>query len=106
LDQTILEILRLDAEIDAKLTAADADRRKQLSEARRQAAGVAEASRHQVRDAITEYEEQAREDCEQKLSKLRAGFEQQGDAVEQQFVAQHDTLLETLFRETLREAEA
>lgn len=106
MDQTILEILQLDAEIDAKLTAADAERKKQLSDARRQASAVKEASRHQVRDTIVEYEEQAKEECEQKLAKLRAGFDKQGDAVEEQFVARHDDLLDSLFRETLKEAEA
>lgn len=106
MDQTIVEILRLDAEIDAKLKAAKADRKKQLSDARRQAAAVAEASRHQVHDAVVEYEEQAREECEQKIAKLRAGFDKQGDAVEEQFVARHDDLLDSLFHETLKEAEA
>ncbi len=106
MDQTIVEIVKLDAEIDARLTASEAACRKTVEEARAKAAAVTEASEHQVRDAIVEYEEQAKDACEQKLAALRADFDRKGDAIAKQFIAQHDTLLEELFRETLRAAEA
>lgn len=106
MDQTIREIVRLDAAVEERLSAAEAACRKQISDARAQAAAVTEATEHQTRDAIVEYEESARGACEQKLAELRAEFDRRGDQLSEQFESRRAELLDTLFQETLREAEA
>lgn len=106
MDQTIREIVRLDAAVKERLSAAEAACRKQVSDARAKAAAVTEATEHQTRDAIVEYEEAAREQCEQKLAELRAEFDRRGDQLSEQFERRRAELLDTLFQETLHEAEA
>ena len=106
MDQTIRKILELDAETETRLSASKQKCSKIVEDARKQAAAIAQASKHQTRDTITELEEQTRNDCERKIAELRAGFETQSEAMERQFRTQHDTLLDTLFDETLRAAEA
>lgn len=106
MDQTIREIVQLDAKIEERLNAAQAQYDQRISEAREQAAAFAEASERQIRDTILEYEEQAKEACEAKLADLRAGFDKQGDAMTMQFETKRAELLEVLFRDTLADAEA
>ncbi|MBQ6040457.1 MAG: hypothetical protein K5705_01950 [Oscillospiraceae bacterium] len=106
MDQTIRKILELDAETEDRLNASRLKCTRMLSDARKQAAAVTQAQKHQTRDTITELEEQTRSECEQKIAELRAGFDRRTEAMTKQFETQHDTLLNTLFEETLREAEA
>ena len=106
MDQTIREIVQLDAKIEERLTAAQAQYDRKITEARERCAAVTEASDRQIRDTIIEYEEQAREACEAKLADLRAGFDRKGDAMTKQFETQRTELLDVLFRDTLADAEA
>ena len=106
MDQTIRKILELDAETETRLNAAKQKCSRMLEDARAQADAIAQAQKHQTRDTITEIEEQTRNECERKIAELRAGFESQSEAMERQFNTQHDALLNTLFEETLRAAEA
>lgn len=106
MDQTIREIVQLDAKVEERLTAAQAQYEQQISEARARCAAITEASERQIRDTVVEYEEQAREACEAKLAELRADFDRKGDAMTKQFETQRAELLEVLFRDTLADAEA
>ena len=106
MDQTIRKILELDAATEERLSAARLQCRKQVENARKQASAMKQAQKHQTRDSITELEEQIRSECEQKIIKLRSGFDRRAEEMSEQFSAQHDALLDTLFSETLREAEA
>ena len=106
MDQTIRKILELDAATEERLSAARLQCRKQVEDARKQAAAMKQAQKHQTRDSITELEEQTRSECEQKIAELRGSFDRRAEQMAEQFEAQHDTLLEALFSETLREAEA
>ncbi|HAG14051.1 MAG TPA: hypothetical protein DCG49_09345 [Ruminococcus sp.] len=106
MDQTIRKILELDAATEEKLGAAEQKCRDQLTEARKQAAAIKQAQKHQTRDTIIEMEEQMRTETEQKIAEMRGKYDRRADSMTKQFAAQHDALLETLFQETLREAEA
>ena len=106
MDQTIRKILELDAETENRLNASKLKCSEIVENARSQAAAIAQAQKHQTRDTVTELEEQARTECERKIAELRSGFEAQTEAMERQFRTQHDALLNTLFDETLRAAEA
>ncbi|MBR3419792.1 MAG: hypothetical protein IKG82_13980 [Oscillospiraceae bacterium] len=106
MDQTIRKIMELDAETENRLNASKQKCAQIVEDARKQAAAIAQAQKHQTRDTITELEEQARTECERKIAELRAGFESQSEAMERHFNTQHDALLNTLFDETLRAAEA
>lgn len=106
MDQTIREIIQLDASVEERLAAARLACEQQLTAAREQASAIAEASERQIRDTVLEYEEQAREACETRLAELRADFDRKGDAMTRQFDTQRSELLEALFRDTLAEAEA
>ena len=106
MDQTIRKILELDAATEERLSAARLQCRKQIEDARKQASAMKQAQKHQTRDSITELEEQTRSECEQKIAEMRSGFDRRAEQMAEQFEAQHDALLETLFSETLHEAEA
>ena len=106
MDQTILKILGLDAATEERLSASKLQCEAMISDARRQAAAIKQAQRHQTRDSIIELEEQKRSECEQKIEALRGGFDRRTEAMAAQFDAQHDTLLQALFEATLNEAEA
>ena len=106
MDQTIRKILELDAQTEERLTASRDACARILENARVQAAAIAQAQKHQTRDTVTELEEQARSECDRRIAELRAGFESRSEAMERQFETQHDQLLDTLFEETLRAAEA
>lgn len=106
MDQTIRRILALDEEVEEKLQASELQAKRILSDARRQADAIEQAAGHQTRDAIVETEEQLRSSYEEKSAALREKSDRRIEAVSSQFRTQHDTLLETLFADTLREAEA
>ena len=106
MDQTIRRILELDASTEERLQASELECRRTVEEAREKAAALAEAQMHQTRDTIEEYEEQTRSACEEQIAGLRARFDRRGDEMEQQFTAERAALLDTLFQETLREAES
>lgn len=106
MDQTIRKILELDAATEERLSASALQCRQQIEAAHAKAAAISQAQQHQTRDAIVELEEQARSDYEQKIAELRGGFDRRAESMTKEFEAQHDTLLQTLFEETLREAEA
>lgn len=105
MDQTIRKILELDAAAEERLQASALQCRKKLREARRQAAAIRQAQAHLTRDTIVEFEEQTRSECEQKLAEQQKEFDRLADAVSKQFEEQHEALLDTLFADTLREAE-
>ena len=106
MDQTIRKILELDAATEERLRAAKLAARRKVEDARKQATAMKQAQRHQTRDTIIELEEQARSEYEQKIADVRGEFDRKAEAMTAEFAAQHDDLLETLFAETLREAEA
>ncbi|MBQ8920775.1 MAG: hypothetical protein IJ060_01260 [Oscillospiraceae bacterium] len=106
MDQTIRRILELDAETEQRLEASRLKCGQMRAEAEHRAAAIRQAQAHQTRDTITEFEEQTRESCEQKLAVQRQAFDRQADAISKQFEEQHESLLESLFEETLREAES
>ena len=106
MDQTIRKILELDAQTEERLSASREMCSRIIEEARQKAAAIAQAQKHQTRDTVTELEEQARTECDQKIAELRAGFESRSEAMERHFKTQNEALLNTLFDETLREAEA
>ena len=106
MDQTIRKILELDAATEDRLNAAQLKCSRMIEDARKQAAAIAQAQKYQTRDTITEIEEQTRSECEKKIAELQSGFDRQSEALTTQFETQHDTLLNTLFDETLRAAEA
>lgn len=106
MDQTIRRILELDASVEDRLRVSELEADRLLKDARKQASAIRQASRHQTRDAIMELEEQLRSESEQKIAAVRGEYDSRSEAVTKQFAAQHDALLETLFAETLRDAEA
>ncbi|MBR3269584.1 MAG: hypothetical protein IKI58_12790 [Oscillospiraceae bacterium] len=105
MDQTIRKILELDAATEQRLQDAKQQCAKIRAEAEQKAAAIRQAQAHQTRDTVFEFEEQTRADCEQKLAVQRQAFEKQADAISKQFEEQHESLLASLFEETLREAE-
>ncbi len=106
MDQTIRKILELDAATEERLSASRLQCRRTVEDARKQAAAMKQAQKHQTRDSITELEEQTRTECEQKINALRGEFDRRAETMAAEFEAQHDALLDALFSETLREAEA
>lgn len=106
MEQTIRQILELDAAAEERLKASELQCRKMVEDARKQAAAIRQAQKHQTRDTILEAEEQARAECEQKTAEMREKYDRRADAMSKRFAQTHDALLETLFQETLREAEA
>lgn len=105
MDQTIRRILELDAETEVRLEASRTECRRLVDEARARAAALAEAEMHRTRDTVEEFEEQTQTESEQRMAELRAEYDRRADVMSQQFAAQHEALLETLFAETLAEAE-
>ncbi len=105
MDQTIRKILELDSETEQRLQESRQKCEEIRAGAERQAAAIRQAQAHQTRDTITDFEEQTRENCEQKLAVQRQAFDRQADAISKQFEEQHESLLHSLFEETLREAE-
>lgn len=105
MDQTIRRIMELDAETEERLAASRAECLKIVADARTSAKAIEEAQAHQTRYTIEDYEEQNRGDSEKRADALRADYDRRAEEMTQQFEAQHDALLETLFAETLREAE-
>ncbi|MBR6107149.1 MAG: hypothetical protein IKQ39_03990 [Oscillospiraceae bacterium] len=105
MDQTIRQILELDAATEQRLRASQAACEQKRLDAAAQADAIRQAQEHQTRDTIIEFEEQARASCEQKLTEQRQTFDKQADALSKQFEEQHETLLESLYAETLLEAE-
>ena len=75
MDQTIRKILELDAATEERLSASRLQCRKKVEDARKQAAAMKQAQKHQTRDSITELEEQTRSECEQKIAELRGSFD-------------------------------
>ena len=106
MDQTIRKILELDAATEERLSGVRLQCRRKVQEARQQASAMTQAAKHQTRDTIIEMEEQARSEYEQKMPALRGDFDRRAEEMTAQFAGQHDDLLQTLFDETLREAEA
>lgn len=106
MDQTILKILELDAATEERLSASKLQCEQKIAAARKQAAAMRQAQRHQTRDSIFEVEEQSRAECEQKIAELRGGFDRRTETMAAEFDARHDALLNALFEDTLHEAEA
>ena len=106
MDQTIRKILELDAETEQRLETSRQKCEQIRQDAEQKASAIRQAQVHQTRDMITEFEEQTREACEQKLAVQRQDFDRQTDAITKQFEEQHESLLNSLFEETLREAES
>ena len=106
MDQTIRRILELDAATEERLEASRRLCSERLEEARRQAAAIEQAQSVQTRDTVTEIEEQERRSCEEKTDRLREGFDSRAEAMTKHFEAQHDALLDALFADTLKDAEA
>lgn len=105
MEQTIRKILELDAAAEERLRAAELQCQKTVQDARKQAAAIRQAQKHQTRDTIIEAEEQARTECEQKTAEMREKYDRRADEMSKRFAETHDALLKTLFEETLREAE-
>ena len=105
MDQTIRKILELDTATEERLKASELQCSKRIADAKKQAAAMKQAQKIQTRDGITELEEQARSEWEQKIGALRADFDRRTDAVSEHFASQHDALLRCLFDETLQAAE-
>ena len=105
MDQTIRKILELDATGEQRLQVSELLCEKKRLDAAEQADAFRQAQTHQIRDILTEFEEQIRAESEQKLAEQRQTFDKQADMISKQFEVQHEALLETLFTETLREAE-
>jgi len=104
-DQTIRQILELDAATEQRLQASELVCEQKRREAEERAEAIRQAQEHQTRDTIIEFEEQTRSECERKLAEQRQTFEKQADAISRQFEEQHEALLDSLFAETLLEAE-
>ena len=105
MDQTIKQILELDAATEQRLQVSRTVCEQKRRKAAAQADAIRQAQQHQTRDTIIEFEEQTRTAFEQKLAGQQQTFEKQADAISKQFEEQHESLLESLFAETLREAE-
>lgn len=105
MDQTIRKILELDTATEQRLKASELQCSKKIADAKQQAAAMKQAQKIQTRDSITELEEQARSEWEQKIAALRTDFDSRADAMSAHFAAQHDALLRALFDETLQAAE-
>lgn len=105
MDQTINQILALDADTEERLQTSKALCAKIISDAHKQAAAIEQAQTHQTRDLIGEFEEQTRAGCEEKLAKLRAESDSTLESIREYFEARQDALLEALFQDTLRAAE-
>ena len=105
MDQTINQILALDAKTEERLSASRKSCEKIIADARRQAAAIEQAQTHQTRELIGDFEEQTRQSCEEKLAKLRAESEGDLEKISEYFEKREDALLETLMQETLRAEE-
>ena len=105
MDQTIRKIIELDAETETKLQASKLACRNRIKDARKQASAIKQAQSHQTRDTISEFEEQTRAEYEEQVAQMQQRFDREADALSEQFEVQHQTLLESLFRETLSAAE-
>lgn len=105
MDQTIRKILELDTATEERLNASQLQCSKRVGDAKKQAAAMKQAQKIQTRDSITELEEQARSEWEQKIAALRTDYDSRTDAMSGHFESQHDALLQALFDETLRAAE-
>lgn len=106
MEQTIRKILELDAAAEERLKRSELECSRKVQDARKQAAAIRQAQKHQTRDTIIEAEEQARAECEKKSAEMREKYDRRADEMSRRFAETHDALLETLFQETLREAEA
>jgi len=104
-DQTIKQILELDAATEQRLRASQLVCEQKRQNAIEQAEAIRQAQAHQTRDTIFEFEEQTRAECERKLAEQQLVFDRQADAITKQFEGHHEALLESLYEETLREAE-
>lgn len=106
MDQTIRKILELDAATEESLSASARKCQQKIEDARKKAAAIRQAQRHQTRDAIIELEEQVRQESEQKISELRLEYDRRAEAMTKDFESDRAALLEALFADTLQEAEA
>lgn len=106
MDNTIRMILELDAAADQRLQDAADGCTKTLEEAKQKAAALNEARSHQTSDAVFEFEEQTRAECESQTAKLQSEYEAQSATLEELFAARQDTLLTELYQAVLADAEA
>ncbi|MCQ2416342.1 MAG: hypothetical protein MJ071_00845 [Oscillospiraceae bacterium] len=105
MDQTIRKILELDAAAEERLTAANLECKNRIQTARQQAEAIRQAQKHQTNDTIFEAEETARREFEKQAADMRVEYDLLAKSIREQYEAQHDQLIETLFKDTLREAE-
>lgn len=105
MDQTINQILALDAETEERLQMSKTLCAQIIDDAHKKAAAIEQAQTHQTRDLIGEFEEQTRAAYEEKLAKLRAETDSTLESIREYFEARQDALLEALFQDTLRAAE-
>ena len=105
MDQTINRILALDADTEERLRASELICGEILAKAREQAAAIEQAQTHQTRTLISDFEEQKRTECEERLAKQQAESEAELSHISEYFEAKQEELLRTLLQETLRAAE-
>lgn len=106
MDQTIRKILETDAAIEARLQSAQANCTAMLETARQNANACDEARTHETSDAIFEYEEAQRADCETRMRALETDYDARSAMLIRRFSEQEDALLNALMNAVLAEAEA
>ncbi len=105
MDDAIRTVLALDASIEEKLQASRAKCKAQMNEAHARADAIRQARRHETQDAIFEMTEAARISFEEERVRIQTDYAERSEALEQFYRSRWDSLLDTLFRDTLKAAE-